>query len=472
MTPSYPEQPVASYPLEMVDQFAPVVQREIAPGDPELLCGFARALAADATIYGLPAAYQYAEMYTQAVDAASPRYTGFGVFSHDRELARPGYAAFTTPNADTLYSNAWLDLTQGPVVLDIPEFGSRYYTVNLLDMYSNATNLSSRTVGPSGGRFLLVTPDWMGEAPADVTVFRVATRYLWLLVRIFVDGSEHDLAAAHALQDRISLTPTSTEGTGNTCAFPVASPDAVREDWRTFFAALDFVLRACGHPVQEDAYAYRFRTIGVGGLDGVVVDDLADELKAGMAAGFSDALRLVRACQSQLGNPIHGAQWNRGTAGVHGFNYLRRAVANDVGLGATVPAENQAFTTFRDADGRQLDGSRHRYRITLAPPPPVDAFWSVTVYDATTRHLVPNDHDRHVVNSSSPSVRGRPGESVEITVSRTAPGGNTPWLPAPDGPFYLVIRAYLPHPEVISGPWQPRPVCRDDIDDPSPEEAL
>lgn len=463
---AYPEQSVPSYPLSLVDQFEPIAQEDIVPAVPADLRRLSRLLAADATVYGLPAAYQYAEMHQQAVDTGSPRYTGFNAFAHDRELASPGYAAFKTPNADTLYSNAWLDLSAGPVLLDIPELGSRYYTVNFLDMYSNATNLSTRTVGPSGGRFLIATPDWDGEVPADATPFRVATRYLWILLRIAVDGSEADLPAARELQDRFTITPVSRCVTPSAvpAAFPIASPGTVRDDWRTFFGAVDFVLRSCGRPDQEDGYTYRFRSIGIGGPAPLDVDAMADECKLGMRAGFSDAMSVIKGCRTQLGNPIPGAYWNRGTAGAYGFNYLRRAVANYVGLGATVPAENQAFTTFRDGTGQQLDGSRHTYRVTLNPPPPVGAFWSLTVYDSATLELVPNEMCRYVINSSTASLRYHPDGSVDIVVSREPPADLNNWLPAPDGPFYLAIRAYLPAPEVLHGPWQPSPVQRNEDD--------
>jgi hypothetical protein len=427
----YPHQALPSYELSLVDQWQPIDQPEIVPADPERRRAFSRSLAADATVYGLASALQYAEMYAQAIDVDSDRFTGFGVFAHDRELAGPDYQAFTTPNADTLYSNAWLDLSQGP----------------------------ARTVGPGGGRFLVSTTDWDGEVPEGVTRFHVATRYMWILLRIFVDGSEADLAEGHRLQDQVAIVPVAGgEPVDDPPAFPAATPATVRGDWRTFFAALDAVLRTCGRPVQEDGLTYRFRSIGVGGPDRLALEALDGQVREGMAEGFTDGMGLVQSCRAQLGNPIPGAFWNRGTAGAYGMNYLRRAAANFVGLGATVPAENQAFTTFRDAAGEPLDGTRGAYEVDLAPPPPVGAFWSLTVYDAQTLALVPNELRRYVVNSATSGLRFQAGGSLRITVSVRRPADEANWLPAPEGPFYLVIRAYLPPNDVREGHWRPVPV--------------
>ena len=142
-----------SYDLARVEQMEFEDRPDLRPEDPRSRRAVAHMLAMDAAIYGLPSVYQYAQMYEQAVDRSSPVYTGFNVFHHQRAMATPEFTAFKTPNVDTLYSNAWLDLTHGPALVRIPAMGERYYTLQFLDMYANATNLSSRTVGPSGCAF-------------------------------------------------------------------------------------------------------------------------------------------------------------------------------------------------------------------------------------------------------------------------------------------------------------------------------
>jgi hypothetical protein len=253
----YPPQPVASHALADVDQLQAMRWPDVCPGDDGCRRMLIRALAMDAALYGMPGVLQYAHLYEQAVDRSGPAYTGFGRFSHDRQLAGPGYRAFKTPNADTLHSNAWLDLTAGPVLITVPAFGTRYYTLNFLDMYSNATNISTGPAGGSGGRYLVAIPSWSGQLPEGAALFRVATGYMWLLSRIFVDGPD-DLPAARRLQDAVRLEP-STPSEPDPPRFPWASPEAVRSDRRTYYRVLDFLLGRVAHSVQGDALVYRYR---------------------------------------------------------------------------------------------------------------------------------------------------------------------------------------------------------------------
>ena len=185
----------------------------------------AHELATDATIWGYASALQYVQLYQQAVDKSSPSYTGFDTFLHQRNLADPSFSTFRTPNVDTLYSNAWLDLTQGPALIEIPAFGSRYYTLNFLDMYSNATNISLRTWGGTAGRFVIVPPGspiGLHKVYRGYQVFRVATPYMWILMRILVENFTTDLATVHALQDRVKIRPTAPIGRGH--SFPSLLP--------------------------------------------------------------------------------------------------------------------------------------------------------------------------------------------------------------------------------------------------------
>ena len=177
-------------------------------------------LAMDATIYGLPSVYQYVQMHNQAVDRASPTYTGFDEFDHQRDVATPDFNAFRTPNVDTLYSNAWLDLTGGHCSLHVPPIGERYYTLHFLDMYANATNLSSRTVGPGGGDFLVVPPGWSGSSDPGVTVFRVASPYMWILMRILVGSRRTISATSVAFRTGSRLRPRGAVGTASSCHHP------------------------------------------------------------------------------------------------------------------------------------------------------------------------------------------------------------------------------------------------------------
>jgi hypothetical protein len=448
---TYPWQPAPSYPLQAVDQFAPTPFGDVLPKDPVARTALARSIAMEAVIYGLPAVYQYREMFQQALDPKSPRYTGFNRFAHDRDLAGPDYKAFKSPNSDTLYSNAWLDLTAGPVLIETPDVPLKYYTLNFLDMFSNASNIGTRTFGSKAGRYLVAPAGWTGEVPAGATLFRVATPHAWILMRVFAQKPS-ELAEARAVQDTVKITPL----TPPKAAESYPPPEIDTADG--FLKVLDHVLRTDGHPDQEDALVYRFRTIGLGGRKPFDLATLDPETRAGVAAGFDDAMKVIVASRAQLGLPT-GTGWSRVEKARYGFNYLNRATINYVGLGANVDAENLSFNTFVDGAGAPLDGAKADYTLTLNPPPPVNAFWSVTLYDARTLALFPNAQDRYLINDRTPGLKVEPDGAVRLQIQHTRPRSATNWLPAPDGPFYLVVRSYLPKPEMISGGWRPEPVA-------------
>jgi len=445
----YPVLPAPSYRLRDVDQFDPTPAADVVPKDPAARTALAHALAMEAAIYGLPSVYQYREMFAQAVDPASPRYVGFNRFAHDRDLAGPDYKAFKSPNSDTLYSNAWLDLTGGPVLIETPDVPLKYYTLNFLDMFSNASNIGTRTFGSKAGRYLIVPARWTGEPPPGVTLFRVATPHAWILIRVFAQ-TPAEVAIARKVQDTVKIVPLSPSPR----AVDYPPPDVNTAGG--FFRVLDHVLRTDGHPDQEDALIYRFRTIGIGGPEPFDPTRLDAETRAGMEAGFQEAMKMIAASRAQLGVPT-GTGWSRVEKARYGFNYLSRATVNYVGLGANVDAENLSFNTFTDGKGRPLDGSKGDYTLSFKPPP-VNAFWSVTLYDAGTLALHPNELGRYLVNDRTPGLKTNRDGTIDLRIQHARPRDAANWLPAPDRAFYLVVRSYLPKSEMISGGWRPPPV--------------
>ncbi|MDP3746327.1 MAG: DUF1254 domain-containing protein [Phenylobacterium sp.] len=445
----YPVQPATSYRLQDVDQFDPTPVGDVTPKDPAARTVLARALAMEAAIYGLPSVYQYREMFAQAVDQASPRYVGFNRFAHDRDLAGPDYKAFKSPNSDTLYSNAWLDLTGGPVLIETPDVPLKYYTLNFLDMFSNASNIGTRTFGSKAGRYLITPAAWTGEPPPGVTLFRVATSHAWILMRVFAQ-TPAEVEIARKVQDSVKISPRSLSS--KAADYPPPDVDTAGG----FFRVLDHVLRTDGHPDQEDALIYRFRMIGIGGPEAFDPARLDAETRAGMEAGFQEAMKMIAASRAQLGAPT-GTGWSRVEKARYGFNYLSRATVNFVGLGANVDAENLSFNTFADGQGRPLDGSKGDYTLSFMPPP-VHAFWSVTLYDAATLALYPNELRRYLINDRTPGLKSNKDGSIDFRIQHSKPPSAANWLPAPDRPFYLVVRSYLPKPEMISGGWRPEPV--------------
>ena len=447
----YPASETQSYRLDRATQFSPTPKPDILPGDQDARAAYARYLAMDAAIYGLPCVLQHREMVRQAVDATQPRYVGFNRFVHDRDLAGPGYPAFKSPNSDTLYSNAWLDLTQAPVLITTPDVGLLYYTLQLLDMHANASNIGTRTYGNKAGRYLVASAAWDGEVPTGAVLFRVATPTAWVLMRVFAQNAD-EISLARSIQNRVTITPLGPPSDVSTCPLidDLQAP--------AFFKALDHVIRTNGVPEQEDALVYRFRAIGLGAPKPFDHAGLDPDVRAGLEAGFADAMQIIASSRSQLGIPT-GTGWNKVEKARYGFNYLSRAVTNFVGLGANVEEENYSFNTFTDGQGVPLDGSTSRYALEITPPP-VDAFWSLTLYDGSNFELFPNVIGRYLISDRQPAGQSAPDGRRTIVMQHKRPDDVSNWLPAPAGPFYLAFRAYLPKPEMLAGAWQPNAIVR------------
>lgn len=443
------------YYTDAVPQFQKPRLPDVTPEAPEARRQWAEALSFDAVLYGTASVLQYAQMHEQAVNSAAPGYTGFNRFAHGRSLAEPGYAAFKSPNADTLYSNAWLDLSNGPVMFMVPDTHGRYYTSNFIDMYANSTNIGARTHGTTGGRYLIAPANWVGVVPEGVTLFRVATPYVWVLLRILVDDRA-DMKIANKLQDQFIIAPLNTVKASEASRdFPPADTTSAEG----FFRILDFVVKTNGFPIQEEALVSRYRGIGIAGNTSIS-DALADEVVAdAMKAGFTEANKVIASALSQGGRTVNG--WREsGDKGRYGSNYLYRSVINTLGTGSNVSDESTSFTTFTDNRGELLDGAKGNYQLILSPPPPARFFWSVTVYDAQTKELHPNPIKRYRISDRTKGLRrGANGEVVIDLWPKLPPKKRSSnWLPVPKGRFYLGIRAYGPEADVINGVWKPNRV--------------
>ena len=414
-----------------------------------------RAAAFDATIYGMAAYLHYEQLYRQVFDPGSSNHTGFNRFAHERNLAGPDYATFKVPNTDTLYSTAWIDLSKGPVEIDIPATQLKYFTLNIFDIFGNPSNLSNRTIGVKGGRFLLVPRGWSGTPPAGVTVYPAATTQLWILMRAFAQ-SDAEVRTARAFQDGVRIIAPQGDATADSDGD--TSPPPPAPDANGYLRVLDYVLRANGWQPGEEALVSRFRPLGIMGDRPFDLDRLTPATRAAIESGYADALGMLTRAKSQLGEPT-GTGWMKVNKGVYGFNYLRRSVINMAGLGANVREENASYTTFVDGKGAALDGASSRYMLRLQTPPPVNSFWSVTLYDAKTFALHPNPLRRYLVSDRTKGLKVQKDGSIEIRIQNASADGN--WLPAPAGPFFVVIRAYGPKPDMLNGRWLPPPILRE-----------
>jgi len=446
-----------TYELSNVDQYQATSDPDVIPAESDSAFSLSRAIGFEATLYGVPGALQYAQMCDQTAVRQDGGWGGLNEFTHQTEIAGPDFSAFRVPNVDTLYSNAWFYLQDEALPLSLPDCGPRYFTLNLLDAHGNATNISSRTHGRGPHRILLAGPDWNGDPPAGFSLFRVATPIMWGLLRIQVLGPD-DLAPVRALQAQVQVAGGTNAGRA-AASWPRVTAADVESDWTSYFAALDTVLRVCGIPLEESAHVRRFHAIGVG--DDAPFDPavLPDAIRQGVATGFTEAFHVLRSSRSQLGQ-IDGTGWTRvANKGRHGTNYTARAIMNHVGLGANVVEENTSFNTYRDEAGVQLDGRTGQYELTFASAPPVNFFWSVTLYLADTGHVFANALNRYSIGGSASKARAGRRLIVQAEAP-TDPGDHESWLPAPQDEFFLVLRAYGPREELLDGRWAPAGVQR------------
>ncbi len=459
-----------SYDPTRLDQFQESAADDVRPVGTDETLTLASVLAQQAVLYGMPAVLQYASMCTQCAPVSDGAPWTLNTLEHERSLARSDFRHFRVPNVDTVYSNAWLDLTEGPVTIDLPEFGSRYYTLEFVDAHSNVSNVSARTY-PDGPRTIVVTaPGQDGTAtalPSDAVVFDVPTLLMWILMRIQVHSGPDDIDTVRALQDSVVITGPAPRPR----PWPVLHREDVESSAAAFLTALDTVVAVNGVPVQDLSHVHQFRQLNVGpGTPDV--GDLDEVMSRGADIGFTRAMALLDSSRSRLGRRT-ASGWTRVLdKGAHGHNFVARAVMNFVGLGANAVEENCSYNTYVDSDGNALTGSDgHTYDIEFSEPPPAEAFWSVTLYDAETGWLYEAPGDVFSVRSIT-SPDGRVSNPSRIVIGHGRPDGHDDarsWLPAPARPFFLVLRMYRPHEDALTERWSPPPVHL--ADKPSPTTA-
>lgn len=402
--------------------------------------GDLKSAAREAWLYSLP----LVEMATtRARNLALPG-SQLNRFQHARRLAGPESRAVTAPNNDTLYSTAWVDLTQGPVSLTLPATGDRYISVAVMNMYSdNDAVLGTRTTGGAGGKFTLIGPGQAGSGP---DIMRVSTPHAWVLGRTLVNGPG-DLAAVAKVQDGLVLSGPA-----------VAPPPSYAQrlaPWNAYFATAQELIRQNPPPATDGAIFARMAALGLGARGGFDPARFDPAAVAQIEAGIADAKAALRTVQP--GSVVQGWNYPRPNLGVYGQDYLFRAAVALGGLAALPPAEAM-YLHPQGEQGRMFLGPGP-YRLTFRKDqmPPLDGFWSLTMYQATPEgqfFLVPNPQNRYAIGDRTPGLKRNADGSLDLWIARADPGGakTANWLPAPaEGPFTLSFRAYLPKPEMLDG---------------------
>ncbi|WP_369145493.1 DUF1254 domain-containing protein [Streptomyces sp. R44] len=426
----------------------------------------ARRTAADAWIWGCPVLDNYRTMYAQAIDAHDPRYVGgFGRFRHYSEPFTPADTDVATPNNDTPYSVAWLDLRAEPYVISVPAL-DRYYVLPLHDLDTAYVGyIGARATGPAAGDHLVVGPGWNGTAPEGIaSVLRADTFLVGILGRTYLAGPE-DVPALRAIQERYALRPLSTY-TDTAAPHPVDEP--VWPVWREedlgtveFFTLLDFLLQFFPVLDEERGVRDRLAALGVSGTGAFEPAALSPELRAAVEQGIADG-------RARLEKAVAAATVSTdlfGTRAELGDDYIGRAVAADIGLYGLPTAEAWYGGWSADDRGEHPPNGHDHDHVAHFPPgqlPPARFFWSVTLYGLPDRLLVANAIDRYAIGDRTPGLvyDDDGGLTLHVRKDRPAdPKEAANWLPAPDGPFSLVVRLYGPDPSVLDGSWRLPPLA-------------
>jgi hypothetical protein len=436
---------------------------------PELLSSStqtAGAIAKEAFIYGFPIVAGYETLYKQAVDREGIAFQApFNAIGHSSHVATPQDKQFITPNSDTPYSYIWIDLRAEPVVITMPRISQdRYYCAQLIDLYThNFGYLGTRSHGNDGGDFLIVGPDWKGEQPKGIReIIFSETQLAYALIRTQLFNAA-DLENVRAIQARYEVRTLSRYlGAAALSHSPsIAWPKPVEGMTRTsaLFPYLNFLLQFCPTNPSEEAMRERFTTLGIGaGLTFNPAKLPAETAKAvdeGILDAWTDEEEIRRRMNA-------GEISNIDLFGDRKFmsgNYLRRFLAANIGIYGNSKQEAVYPNYGSDSEGYPLDASINRYtlRFEKGGLPPAHAFWSLTMYDGNTRRLVGNHLNRYLINSPmAESFQQDQDGSVTIYLQKDSPGAalESNWLPAPDGPFYAVLRIYLPKAEVLDGHWK------------------
>lgn len=410
------------------------------------------ALIRRAFVYAFPI-HEMGRLLLGGVPSATPR------FVHRRALATPGDRAVTTPNNDTLYSSARLNLAAGPVKLTVPEMQGRYYSVAFVDAATdNFATLGQRTTGTRAGEFLVVGPDWVSPLPDGARVIRAPGNDVLVLLRVVVQGPS-DVAAVQRLQDGFTLAampsagvaaaPASSPASGASAPAAAAPANANQPAAaERFLAIVNRMLARNPPPAYERVLLERLAAVGVCGAS-CSWDALPPQVQARWNALLPDMMaQLQRRAHDNAQHP-NGWSAPRPTIGNFGTDYELRAEVALTGLLALEPPEAMYFTAREDGAHHALTGT-HVYRLHLAAGAvPVDAFWSLTMYEQDFDGrlvLVNNPIDRYAIGDRTPGLRRNRDGSIDIWIQRAEPGRGrrSNWLPAPPGPFVLTLRAYEP----------------------------
>jgi hypothetical protein len=432
----------------------------------------ARAIAKEATIYGFPLVDSYRIQYSYFVDRTSPEVkASWNTIVNNARVYTPDDKAIQTPNSDTPYSYVGADLRAEPLVLTVPAVEKgRYYSLQFIDMYTfNLAYVGSRATGNGAGSYLLAGPKWKGQKPKGIkAVIWSETDFAFVLYRtqLFNLG---DIENVKKIQAGYKVQPLS-EFLGKPAPAAPPAVDFIKpltaEQERTspqFFNILNFILQFCPTDPSEKALMARFAKVGVGASKPFDANPLFPEMRKAFEDGMADAWAAFKKYkETQLDTGKKTSADGFGTRAALKNDYMSRMSAAVLGIYGNSKDEALYPVYFVDSDNQTLDGTnRYALRFASGQLPPVNAFWSLTMYELPSSLLFANPLNRYLINSPMlPTLKRDADGGITLYVQNESPDANkeSNWLPAPKGPFFTVMRLYWPKTAALNGQWKAPPL--------------
>lgn len=388
--------------------------------------------------------------------ATHPKYHDYAplnAFAISKELAKPGFTDFT-PNSDTYYGLAWLDVSKCPIIIEIPEVPQKYWTIQATDASLNTFNYIGSRLNSTAGKWAYCKFDWQGTLPQGVTRIDCPTNQVFLQARnLVIPQNKADEKATYDLMMKYKLYPLDPTATYTKIAADskMVNPLNTNPDLKNlnFFKLLNEALKI-DPPVEVDkGLVSTFSKIGVGVNQVFDENKLSKSQKAGLEDGIMAAIRRIYD-ELKFGGTSQGGFRFRYNIGKYDFNYPLGAVVAFFGYGGNTAEEAMYVTTLTDSDNNELVGSNHyKIHFNKGELPPVDAFWSITMYSRPENQLIENEIDRYNVGGLTPNLKYNADGSLDIFIQNEKPADISNWLPAPKGDFWLILRMYVPKKEVL-----------------------
>jgi hypothetical protein len=411
-------------------------------------------------------------LFTNVPPGVKPGFGPANTIHHLRAFPTADSREVVRPNFDTLYSTAWLDLTNGPVIVSTPDTLGRYYLLPMLDMWSDVFAVpGKRTSGTSAANYAVAPKGWNGQLPDGVERIESPTAYVWVIGRTQTNGTK-DYEAVHKVQDGYKITPLSEWGKA---AKPVAFQPDSTVDMKTpplvqvntmraarYFSYGAEIMKLNPPHITDWSMTARLKRLGLEPGKSFDFDQASSAVKAALERAVVDGLKGMNDKLPTLARVVNGWQMNTDTMGVYGDFYLKRAIVAMVGLGANQPDDAIYPLNMADADGKTTDGAnKYVLHFSKAELPPVNAFWSVTMYDAEG-FQVANQLDRFAIGDRD-TLKYNADGSLDLYIQHDSPGTDkvSNWLPScANGTFGVTMRLYAPKSPAIDGRWVPPAIRR------------